>query len=78
LIDQPLNGHCFDRNKNKIIMLEGATHIVMTLQHLIFLFLGVGGRDKFSPLSDGKKSNATHTKEFCGKKKSVPKSAKFI
>jgi hypothetical protein len=24
LIDQPLNGHCFDRNKNKIIMLEGA------------------------------------------------------
>ncbi len=24
LIDQPLNGHCFDKNKNKIIMLEGA------------------------------------------------------
>jgi hypothetical protein len=23
-IDQPLNGHCFDRNKDEIVMLEGA------------------------------------------------------
>jgi hypothetical protein len=46
-------------------------HILITLHHFIFCFWG-WGRDKFSPLSDGKKSNATHTEEFCGKKK-VPK-----
>jgi len=78
LIDQALNGHCFDRNKNKIIMLEGATHIVITLQHLIFLFLGVGGGTNFHHLVMEKNPMQLIQRSFVEKKKSVPKFAKFI